>query len=234
MDESPVNESELADAAAAADRARRGQRIAVLVAASVALVLVAVAAFMSGRLSTLAETTPGSASVEAGFARDMQVHHQQGSELATMVRDMTDDPELRLLAYDIAATQTQQAGQMYGWLRAWELPQAGQEPSMAWMTQPAPEGSSTGHASMGGSADPMAMPGLATPEQMAQLEAATGVEAERIFLELMMAHHRGAVDMANAVLPRTSNPAVAELAESIIESQTAEMQVMEQMLADRL
>ena len=226
-----MNESELADAAAAADRARRGQRIAVLVAASVALVLVAVVAFMSGRLNAPpTESTPGNTSVEAGFARDMQVHHQQGAELATMVRDVTGDPELRLLAYDIAATQTQQAGQMYGWLRAWGLPQAGQEPSMTWMTH----GSSTGHASMGGSADPMAMPGLATPEQIEQLDAATGVEAERIFLELMMAHHRGAIDMANAVLPRTSNPAVVELAESIIESQTAEMQVMEQMLSDRL
>lgn len=240
MGEIPVIESELqatetevADAAASLERARRGQRIAVLVAASVGLVLVAVAAFAFGRLSPLAEATPADTSAEAGFARDMQVHHQQGAELATIVRDVTDDPDLRLLAYDIAATQTQQAGQMYGWLRAWGLSQAGPEPSMAWMMQPASDGSDTGHAAMGGSDEPMAMPGLATPEQIAQLRAATGVDAERIFLELMMAHHRGAVDMANAVVARSSNPAVVELAQSIIESQTAEMQVMERMLADR-
>lgn len=122
-------------------RPRRGQQVTVLVAACVALILVGVAAFAFGRLSTPVETTPASTSVEAGFARDMQVHHQQGAELATMVRDVSDNPDLRLLAYDIAATQTQQAGQMYGWLRAWGLPQACTEPSMAWMMQPTSDGS---------------------------------------------------------------------------------------------
>ena len=212
---------------------RQRHRVTVLVAASVALVFVGLAAFAFGRLSTFVTTTPTDTSVEAGFARDMQVHHQQGAELATMVRELTDDPELRLLAYDIAATQTQQSGQMYGWLRAWGLSQAGSEPSMAWMMQPASDGSSPEHDSMGAAGDTMAMPGLATPEQIAQLNAATGVAAERIFLELMMAHHQGAVDMANAVTERTSNTVVLELAGAIIESQTAEMQVMEQMLAER-
>ena len=46
----------------------------------------------------------------------MQVHHLQGVELAMIVRDATDDHEVRLLGYDIATTQAQQAGQMYGWL----------------------------------------------------------------------------------------------------------------------
>ena len=92
----------------------RGGRVAAIVAASVALVVVAIAAFSIGRLSTLAEPTPADASAEAGFARDMQVHHQQGAELAMIVRDATDDPEVRLLAYDIALTQAQQAGNCSG------------------------------------------------------------------------------------------------------------------------
>lgn len=221
--------------------------MAVLVAASVAVVVVAVAAFSIGRLSMIAEAQPANTSVEAGFARDMQVHHQQGVELAMTVRDVTDDPEIRLLAYDIATTQAQQAGQMYGWLSAWGLPQAGSEPSMTWMSLPASDGSDpasahdmgTGDASMTESGDgamtgPGAlMPGMATPEQIAQLRAASGVEAERIFLELMMAHHQGAVEMAEALLARSSNEVVSSLAQSIVDSQTAEMAVMEEMLAAR-
>ena len=225
--------TEPADGIAGREGAPRWRWGVVLIAASAALVLVAVAAFAFGRLSTLVETTPGDTSAEAGFARDMQVHHQQGAELATLIRDRSEDPDLLLLAYDIAATQTQQAGQMYGWLRAWGLPQAGAEPSMAWMMQPAAGNSMPSHASMDDPGEPMAMPGLATPEQITRLRAATGVDAERIFLELMITHHRGAVEMADAVLARSSNTVVVELAQSIIQSQTAEMKVLERMLDER-
>lgn len=217
----------------------RGGRIAVLIAVSVALVLVAGAAFSIGRLSTPADAPPADTSAEAGFARDMQVHHQQGVELAMLVRDLTDDAEVRLLAYDIATTQAQQAGQMYGWLSAWGLPQAGSEPAMAWMMQPAPGESdpASGHdmdtADASTSGPGALMPGMATPEQIAQLRAASGVEAERIFLDLMIAHHQGAVEMADALLARSSNEVVTSLARSIVESQTAEVAVMEDMLAAR-
>jgi len=220
----------------------RGGRIAVLVVAGIALVVVAIAAFSFGRLSTLAEPTPADRSAEAGFARDMQVHHLQGVELAMIVRDLTDDPDVRRLAYDIATTQSQQAGQMYGWLEEWDLSQAGSEPSMTWMTLPALDGTD-GHGADhdGEGADAAAsahepgapMPGLATPEQIAELQAATGVEAERVFLELMIAHHRGAVEMADAVLARAETGVVLRLAQSIVDSQAAEIDLMEGMLAER-
>ncbi|WP_271192516.1 DUF305 domain-containing protein [Agromyces luteolus] len=213
-------------------------RWAVVLAASVAVIAVAGAAFAIGRLSTLGEETPSNASAEAGFARDMQVHHQQGVELAMIVRDATDDPDVRLLGYDIAIAQAQQAGQMYGWLAEWGLPQAGSEPSMTWMTQPSADGSThDGHDGdgSGGAAhvpgEPM--PGLATPEQVAELRELEGVEAERRFLELMIAHHEGAVVMAEAVLDRSTYPVVVSLAESIILSQEAEIALMEDMLAER-
>lgn len=220
----------------------RAGRIAVLVGAGIAVVVVAVVAFSLGRLSTLAEPTPGESGAEAGFARDMQVHHLQGVELAMIVRDRTDDPDVRRLAYDIATTQSQQAGQMYGWLEEWDLSQAGSEPSMTWMTLPPLDGTGghdAGHATDGAEIaasvhEPGApMPGLATPEQVAALEAATGVDSERRFLELMIAHHRGAVEMADAVLDRAESRVVLRLAQSIVDSQAAEIDLMEQMLVER-
>ena len=223
--------------------------VAALVAASVALVVVVIVAFSAGRLSTLADPIPTDTSAEAGFARDMQVHHQQGTELAMIVRDLTDDPEVRLLAYDIATTQAQQAGQLYGWLRVWGLSQRGSEPSMTWMTRPASEDGHTEHGDgdgggtgggTGESDDGSAthghgdlMPGLATPEQIRALETSTGVEAERLFLELMIAHHRGAIEMAYAALARSSNGVVVPFAESIVESQSGEIILMEDMLERR-
>ncbi|SFR82741.1 Uncharacterized conserved protein, DUF305 family [Agromyces sp. CF514] len=215
--------------------ARNGSvaRMSVLIAASVALVVVAVVAFSIGRLSTLAEPTPTDSSAEAGFSRDMQVHHLQGAELAMIVRDETDDPDIRLLAYDIANTQSQQAGQLYGWLRAWGLPQAASEPSMTWMTT-APAGAAAHDAHGSGAHEPgEPMPGLATPQQIAELQAATGVDAERIFLELMIAHHQGAVEMAEAVLDRSTNTLVTPFATSVVKSQNAEIALMEELLAAR-
>lgn len=216
---------------------RRGVgRWVIVLAASVALIVVAAIAFSVGRLSTLGDPTPANASAEAGFARDMQVHHQQGVELAMIIRDRTDDEATRLLGYDIATAQAQQSGQMYGWLAEWGLPQAGPEPSMTWMTRPADDGAShDGHGSGDGGAHKPGepMPGLATSEQIAELRSLEGVEAERLFLELMIAHHRGAVDMAEAVLARSDYPVVVSLAESIVRSQESEIGLMEDMLAAR-
>ena len=209
-----------------------GGRAAAIVAASVALLVIAVAAFSFGRLSTLAEPTPTDTSAEAGFARDMQVHHLQGAELAMIVRDATDDPEVRLLAYDIATTQSQQAGQMYGWLNVWDLSQSGSEPSMTWMSLPADGGSDHGtHSATHAPGAPM--PGLATAAQIEELRALRGVDAERRFLELMIAHHEGAVEMADAALARASNDDVRRLAQSIVDSQTAEIALMQDLLAER-
>ncbi|MBT2499436.1 DUF305 domain-containing protein [Agromyces sp. ISL-38] len=205
--------------------------MAVLVAASVALAVVAIVAFSIGRLSTLADPTPVDSSAEAGFARDMQVHHLQGVELAMIVRDATDDPEVRLLAYDIATTQSQQAGQMYGWLSTWGLSQAGGASSMTWMSRPAEGQEHDSHAATHPAGAPM--PGLATPAQIEELRASTGVDAERRFLELMIVHHQGAVEMAEAVLARSSRDVVVNLATSIVASQTSEIELMEAMLHER-
>jgi len=220
------------------ERRSPSRRIVLVVAAAVTAVAIGLVGFSVGRLSTIENPTPTSTSAEAGFARDMQVHHLQGVELAMIIRDRTDAADVRLLGYDIATTQAQQAGQLYGWLTEWNLSQAGPEPSMTWMTRPGR--SDDGHAHTDGSAagtgthspgDPM--PGLATAEQITALTAASGVDAERQFLTLMIAHHLGAVEMAQAVQDRADNTSVLGFANSVIISQEAEITLMESMLAAR-
>ena len=221
-----------------ADRSRPGLR-AILIAVIVTAVVVGAVAFSIGRLSTVNDATPDTASAEAGFARDMQEHHNQGVELAMIVRDRTDDAPVRLLAYDIATTQAKQSGQMSGWLAVWALPQFAPEPSMTWMTRPALSGETHGseHASDsdGGAAHVAGepMPGLATAEDIAALTAASGIEAEQEFLFIMIAHHQGAIDMAEAVLERSTNGTVRGFATSVVLSQESEIELMTSMLADR-
>ncbi len=202
----------------------------------VALVLLAVAAlaFAIGRFSTFGAQSQGSApattSPEAGFARDMQVHHAQAIEMAMEIYRKTDDPELRVLAYDIATGQAAQRGEMYDWLLKWGLSQSG-EPMMSWMG-----GSDAGHAH-GGGGEPMtdeeaqeAM-GMASPDEIAALEAATGREADCLFLELMIRHHEGAIPMAEALLELGSDPRALQVAQAIKDGQTAEIDAMESMQA---
>lgn len=180
---------------------------------------IAVAALIAALVGACA-ATPASTSAEAGFARDMQVHHLQAVEMAFLLRDRTNDPDLRRMAYDMATTQGHQAGQLYGWLAAWGLNQLGSEPPMAWMGH-------TGHG-MGA-----LMPGMATAEQIAALEAASGVEAERLFLRLMIAHHRGALEMSQAVLARSDHPVVVAFARAVLASQQSEIDLMTMMLEER-
>ncbi|HEY4605455.1 MAG TPA: DUF305 domain-containing protein, partial [Blastococcus sp.] len=65
---------------------------------------------------------PTADSVDAGFSRDMARHHLQGVEMANLVPERSQDPEVRTLAFDISSTQTNQAGRMQGWLTLWGLP----------------------------------------------------------------------------------------------------------------
>ncbi len=104
---------------------------------------------------------------------------------------------MRTVAYDIITSQQQQAGQMYGWLVQWGLDQTGSRPPMAWVGGE----HAAAHAGPDGS-----MPGMATPAQLAELKAASGVEAERIFLRLMIDHHTGGVAMAEAARGRRAHP----------------------------
>ncbi len=80
----------------------------------------------------------------------------------------------------------------------------------------------------------MAAMGMATPpEQMAQLRAASGVEAEKQFLDLMIVHHEGAVDMAKYAVAHAERAEVRTLAGAIDYAQTAELQLLKDLRAKR-
>jgi uncharacterized protein (DUF305 family) len=215
-----------------------GHRYAVttrlLVAAILAGTLLLVLGFGAGRFSVdrfgQSGATPGTTSAEAGFARDMQVHHQQAVQLSVLARDRSQNEEVRQLALDIATSQGQQAGQMYAWLASWGLPQAPPGERMAWMSLPT-LGGDAGHAHADSGMSGGAMPGYASEEDIARLTASSGPDADRIFLELMIAHHRGGVDMAKAILDRSANALVTPLARNVVRVQSAEIDYMEDLLA---
>lgn len=184
-------------------------------AASLLLAIVAVAAVAAAFLGYLSNRPPGDNSDEAGFARDMMVHHAQAVQMAELVRDKTEDEKMRTIAGDIALTQQAQIGQMQGWLSVWGLPITGTEPQMAWM----------GHEVDG------RMPGMASPEEIDELATASPEEADEIFLRLMITHHEAAIPMSEAIYD-TDEPAVRQLAEAIATSQESEILMMENMLEE--
>ncbi|MFF2788085.1 DUF305 domain-containing protein [Streptomyces sp. NPDC058049] len=182
-----------------------------------------------------APRTPGLRSPDAGFARDMAVHHQQAVEMSFVVRDRTQDEAVRTLAYDIANTQANQRGMLLGWLDLWGLPKvvAG-EPPMSWMGTSGGHGGHAGHGAGAGAARPGAlMPGMATKEELDQLGAASGRDAEVLFLQLMTDHHKGGVAMAEGCAQLCETPVERALAQGMVDAQRSELTLMADMLRQR-
>lgn len=179
---------------------------------------------------------PTDRSAEVGFARDMSVHHAQAVAMAEAIRDRTTDPELKLLAADIALGQQNQIGRMTGWLDEWGLPISSTNTPMVWMDDTT-DANSPDMGSMAMNSSPSAtdasMPGTATRPQISALSTLPIDQAEISFLQLMIAHHRGGVQMAAAILARTQRPDVRLVANSIVKSQGSEIDLMTQMLARR-
>jgi uncharacterized protein (DUF305 family) len=157
---------------------------------------------------------PGDTSAEVGFARDMSVHHAQAVQMAELLRDRTQDEEMRSMATAIALGQQGQIGQMEGWLTVWGVPKTGSEPAMSWMGEP-----------VNGP-----MPGMASSEQINELSQASGEEADKLFLQLMIPHHQAALPMSEAILERTDRPEVKTLAQAIYNSQEVEIKTMQDKL----
>jgi uncharacterized protein (DUF305 family) len=166
--------------------------------------------------------TPDTNSPEAGFARDMSTHHQQAVEMSLLIRNNSDDPEVTTLAYDILNTQATQRGMMSGWLQIWDVPQRQAGPPMQWM-QP--------HATSTESSNNQPMAGMATPAEMDRLAELSGAAAEELFLELMIEHHIGGVEMAEAVLARSDHPVVTRLAQTMVSGQGVEITYMRELLS---
>lgn len=160
---------------------------------------------MPGMGSSSSERPDDVNNADIMFTTMMIPHHEQAIEMADVILDQDGtDPRVAALAETIKAAQGPEIDLMESWLDEW----------------------GTGMGDMGGMGA-----GMMSDTDMQALEDATGEEASRIFLEQMIEHHEGAIDMAQSEVDNGENSDVVSLAESIIQSQTAEIATMEEVLA---
>jgi uncharacterized protein (DUF305 family) len=159
---------------------------------------------------------------DIAFAQGMIPHHAQAVEMSAMAAQRASSPQVKDLAARIQAAQQPEIDQMSGWLRAWKAavpptagPMAGTMENMGQMEHRA------------------SVPGMMSNEQMQQLSQATGVEFDRMFLQMMITHHQGAVTMAQKELSDGYNAEARRLAQQIIDTQRQEITEMQQLLARR-
>jgi uncharacterized protein (DUF305 family) len=161
---------------------------------------------------------------DVAFATGMIPHHAQALAMVDLTRGRALSPDVQKLTDEIQAAQGPEIEQMVDWLTAWD--------------EPVPE-TMRDHANAedhGMSGDDMGddsteMPGMMTDEEMSELEAAQGQEFETMWLEMMIAHHKGAVEMAKDEQADGIFQPAKELAESIETSQQAEIDHMNELLA---
>lgn len=176
--------------------------------------------------------TPGSSSsataqgefndADVTFAQGMIVHHRQAVEMAELAAERTENPQVLDLAARIGAAQEPEIATLTGWLQEWgaEVPAEGDMSGMGGL-------GGMDHSGMGGMEG---MGGMMTPEQMTALDQASGPGFDRMFLEMMVEHHRGAVEMAQTELDEGADPEALALAQQIIDTQQAEITEMESLL----
>ena len=158
--------------------------------------------------------SPNEADVE--FTRSMIAHHQQAVEMAALADEQAESPDVRRLAEQIEAAQQPEIEMMTDWLETW-----GEDPA---------DDGGMDHGGMGDeSASGM---GMMSSDEMAALEAATGAEFDRLFLEMMIEHHRGAIEMAEEIQETGSHPDVLKLAAAVVETQETEVVEMERLLSE--
>lgn len=138
---------------------------------------------------------------EAMFAEMMIPHHQQAIVMSEIALARSDNPEVRELANKIISAQSQEITLMESWV------------------------DQMNHGSHGGHS----MSGMATEEELAQLDSLSSPEFDELFLKLMIAHHEGALDMVQ-MLDGTTNPDAKKLAEDIVRVQQEEIDLMKQLL----
>ena len=150
---------------------------------------------------------------DAQFMRGMIPHHQQALEMSRLAPDRTNSPELLEIAGKIEAAQGDEIAFMEQWLtsRGESIDQSHAH---------------TGHHTM---------KGMATEAQMASLAAASGVEFDRQFLSLMIAHHEGAIDMVEALMEQPGSaydPTLFEFTTDVSNDQSKEIDLMQGLLLD--
>jgi uncharacterized protein (DUF305 family) len=162
---------------------------------------------------------PGENSPEAGFARDMSLHHAQAVEMAMLAYQKATNAEVRHEGYDIALTQQSQIATMKSWLDKWHVSRASDQTPMSWMPNGAGELSPDNH-----------MPGMATDAELARLNTLAGKDFDILFCQLMIRHHLGGIHMVDAIQKMSDNPDVLALAGSIKSGQQTEITIFNQLL----
>ncbi|MEU1821256.1 DUF305 domain-containing protein [Streptomyces abikoensis] len=202
----------------------QARRAASATAVAVTATLVLAACGGNGNNGGSADTSTsaipsGSTSVPAGphnqaditFAQGMIPHHRQAIVMSDMVQAHSSSGEVKALAERIKKAQAPEIETMTAWLRAWG--------------EPVPPGmSGMGHGS------PTGMPGMMNDQQMDGLRGMRGTAFDKMFLTMMIEHHEGAIEMANAEKRQGAYAPAKELADSIVTSQTAEIAQMRKML----
>ena len=178
-------------------------------------------------ISTAAPATPPAASTSAAapssqhndadvaFVQGMIPHHTQAVQMAQLAPERAGNEQVKQLATRIEQAQGPEIAQMRGFLAAWAVPESGG--SMPGMN----------HDAMGHSG----MSGMMSDQQMQQLTQARGAAFDRMFLQMMTAHHQGAVQMAQTELGSGSSPEAKALAQQIIDAQQSEIDEMTRLLA---
>ncbi len=176
-------------------------------------VLVVTAALLAGMVGWMvgdSGTDRHADAVDVGFLQDMREHHEQAVAIGFMFLAIDDtNPGLRDVARSIVFGQGIEIGRIIQLLRDFGEPEVNEgDTSMAWMGHPVPIGE---------------MPGMASEDELDQLGAATGAEADRLFIELMVRHHEGGIEMAEYAAANGSVGEVRLMAESIATSQRDEI-----------
>lgn len=149
-------------------------------------------------------------STDEMFVQMMIPHHEQAVDMAELMLDKTDiDIRVTALAEQILAAQEPEIETMRAWLAEWGVSEWGS--TMSGMD----------HGD-----------GMMSAGDLAALEAATGAEASRLFLEQMIVHHDGAVLMAQSIIDSTQHPEIAAFATHVVADQTAEINTMQELLND--
>lgn len=177
----------------------------------------------------------GFIAADVAFMQHMIVHHAQAVEMVELLRARGSHPTVRRLGERIALSQEAEMALMRGWLT-----DRGQPTGMAGMDH-AGHGAHGGmdHSAHAGHAmapsDTPVMPGMLSPAQMARLAAAEGPAFDRLFLEGMIRHHQGALDMVDSLMANAGaaeDPMLSEFTASVVADQSAEILRMQSLLSD--
>jgi uncharacterized protein (DUF305 family) len=173
---------------------------------------------MSGMNSSPAPATSSPAQPAAAhnaddvtFAQQMVPHHSQALDMAKLVPSRSTNPKVIDLASRIEKAQDPEIQQMRGWLGTWSAAM----PGMSQESMPGMDGS---------------MPGMMSGDDMKKLEAVKGAEFDKMWLDMMIKHHQGAIDMAKTELSKGGNGDAKALAQRIIDAQQAEITEMQGLL----